>query len=583
MSLITEAYFREGDFSRLDLIHQTYDNLNACLTDDMLHTQQLYVGLSARHLVRTFRQRALVLFKLLLLERKVLFYQSPVKDLCGFLLTLLSLHPGMLERGLDEAARMVPVDTPPACASPTKEEPAREALEDVEDQEEDEEKEEKEGEKAKPLDAKEPKEEPEVEEATEATESKEVGKESDEAEGNGDQPKSEMTSSNSIVGIASEKVGDLKGKLSGAFGYITGIKSPTSETAPGLGEEKEDGEDKKSVKSHDSAGSEEGGNGPQAIPSFSSIATTPISSLGLPLRVFTGGNLCHPYLSLSYLDALSQPCVRGYLVGATNVLFKQKRGFAEVLVDPERDGHVEVTDPELRRALQPTTEDLRFVDNVVKKVSGDESSEGGSPPDVFLDSVGWEGGDEWVRAQFRFYLVCLLRTSLLDEEASSSSADSGGEPSPHSSLEESGGGGRMDHLFNASFMRAWRRTNNYRRWRRELEADAAAKAALKDLLPPGHPFAGMISVSDVRLHLSNTIGASEGGKKVSQVLSNTGRSVAGGLSTAKGAVSSFFSSLRQPQKEEEEEPEQSQEAKEEETPETKATEAPAPETKKVDA
>lgn len=27
MSLITEAYFREGDFSRLDLIHQTYDNL----------------------------------------------------------------------------------------------------------------------------------------------------------------------------------------------------------------------------------------------------------------------------------------------------------------------------------------------------------------------------------------------------------------------------------------------------------------------------------------------------------------------------------------------------------------------------
>ena len=52
----------------------------------------------------------------------------------------------------------------------------------------------------------------------------------------------------------------------------------------------------------------------------------------LPLRVFTGGNLCHPYLSLSYLDALSQPCVRGYLIGATNVLFKQKRGVADVVV-----------------------------------------------------------------------------------------------------------------------------------------------------------------------------------------------------------------------------------------------------------
>lgn len=126
MSLITEAYFREGDFTRLDLIHQvrrsivymstikddlyllqTYDNLNACLSDDMLYTQQLYVGLSARDFVRQFKQRALMLFKLMLLERKVLFFQSPVQNLCSFLLTLLSLHPGMLEKGLDEAARMV--------------------------------------------------------------------------------------------------------------------------------------------------------------------------------------------------------------------------------------------------------------------------------------------------------------------------------------------------------------------------------------------------------------------------------------------------------------------------------------------
>ena len=43
MALITEAYFAEGDFERVDLIHQTYDNLNACLSDDMLRTQQLYV------------------------------------------------------------------------------------------------------------------------------------------------------------------------------------------------------------------------------------------------------------------------------------------------------------------------------------------------------------------------------------------------------------------------------------------------------------------------------------------------------------------------------------------------------------
>ena len=117
MSLITEAYFCEGDFTRLDLIHQTYENLNACLSDNMLSTQQLYVGLSARSFLQKFQQRSLILFKLLLLEKRVLFFRSPVKDLCGTLLTLLSLHPGMLERGLDTSACSVPADTPP-CVSP---------------------------------------------------------------------------------------------------------------------------------------------------------------------------------------------------------------------------------------------------------------------------------------------------------------------------------------------------------------------------------------------------------------------------------------------------------------------------------
>ena len=96
---------------------QTYENLNACLSSNMLSTQQLYVGLSARSFLQKFHQRSLVLFKLLLLEKRVLFFRSPVKDLCGTLLTLLSLHPGMLEKGLDTSACIVPPDTPP-CVSP---------------------------------------------------------------------------------------------------------------------------------------------------------------------------------------------------------------------------------------------------------------------------------------------------------------------------------------------------------------------------------------------------------------------------------------------------------------------------------
>lgn len=63
-----------------------------------------FLGLSARDFILQFRHKALLLFKLLLLERKVVFYQSPVQPLCAAILTLLSLHPGMIENGLEKSA-----------------------------------------------------------------------------------------------------------------------------------------------------------------------------------------------------------------------------------------------------------------------------------------------------------------------------------------------------------------------------------------------------------------------------------------------------------------------------------------------
>jgi hypothetical protein len=45
------------------------------------------------------------------------------------------------------------------------------------------------------------------------------------------------------------------------------------------------------------------------------------------------GYLCLPYLSLPYLDLLGDVNVRGYIVGATNVLFKQKKQLIDVLIE----------------------------------------------------------------------------------------------------------------------------------------------------------------------------------------------------------------------------------------------------------
>ncbi|XP_026681239.1 late secretory pathway protein AVL9 homolog, partial [Diaphorina citri] len=102
MALITHAYFEEGDFSKVSLLKDTYHHLNSCLSqiEDLSNAPQLFVGLSARELILKFRHNALLLFKLLLLERKCVFYCSPVKPLCSTILSLLSLHPSMIETGL---------------------------------------------------------------------------------------------------------------------------------------------------------------------------------------------------------------------------------------------------------------------------------------------------------------------------------------------------------------------------------------------------------------------------------------------------------------------------------------------------
>lgn len=113
---------------------------------------------------------------------------------------------------------------------------------------------------------------------------------------------------------------------------------------------------------------------------------------GFPLPLFEDGYICLPYLSLQYLDLLSDSAVHGFVVGASNVLFKQKRQLFDVLVEVN-EMRIETADMSLRRQLTLGTEDLRFADHVVRH--------------------GSTQGDTWIRDQFASYLIYLLRTSLL--------------------------------------------------------------------------------------------------------------------------------------------------------------------------
>lgn len=59
-----------------------------------------YIGTNLRELLIQWRHKVLVLFKLFLMEKRVLFFGTPVLPLCTTILSVLSLHPQMLNLGL---------------------------------------------------------------------------------------------------------------------------------------------------------------------------------------------------------------------------------------------------------------------------------------------------------------------------------------------------------------------------------------------------------------------------------------------------------------------------------------------------
>jgi hypothetical protein len=223
-----------------------------------------------------------------------------VSELCSSLLTLLSLHPGMLEKGLGEAARIVPADTPP-CSSPCdleatvddQEAPvvAKQAAKDAKVDEQAQE----------ALEAPPARDSPDTNECAK-DEEQYSEKKKDDGEEEGDA--ASVTSTASIVDMAAEKVTHIKGHLSGALDYISTL---SGRVAPAE-EAKED--------AVAATGSAESSGPPSRTPSpFAAHASVMVDAVGLPLQIFTGGNLCHPYLSLSYLDSLFQPSIRGYIIG----------------------------------------------------------------------------------------------------------------------------------------------------------------------------------------------------------------------------------------------------------------------------
>src|SRR5688572_26817161 len=90
LGIVTKAYFNQKDFAQVDILINLHSSLNASLGSDIPEST-MYIGTSLRELVHKFRFKTLVLLKLLLLERRIMFYGYPVETLCTYQYSLISL------------------------------------------------------------------------------------------------------------------------------------------------------------------------------------------------------------------------------------------------------------------------------------------------------------------------------------------------------------------------------------------------------------------------------------------------------------------------------------------------------------
>uniref|UniRef100_A0A8C6SIM2 AVL9 cell migration associated n=1 Tax=Neogobius melanostomus TaxID=47308 RepID=A0A8C6SIM2_9GOBI len=433
LQLITHAYFEEKDFSQISILKELYEHMNGSLRGSSVEGSQVYLGLSPRDLILHFQHKV----------QSVMFYVSPVNRLVGALMTVLSLFPGLVEHGLVDSSHYRPQSSVSEELSLTSE------------------------------------------------------------SGSGADEFVSVSVTDLLYAINTELNTDVETfhsikpilfKCSSDSNFL----KPPSRTSPDSESDWETLDPGVLDELKDHAETPEVFESPSGTP----ITSQPLSGAGgitpglvsgleedqygLPLAIFTKGYLCLPYMALQQHHLLSDVSIRGFVAGATNILFRQQRHLSDAIVEVE-EARIQTQDLELRRALSLTTADLRFVDYLVKHVTENRD-------DVFLDGTGWEGGDEWIRAQFTLYLHSLLASALHQDNE------------------------RLLADYGAPFITAWRMTHNYRVW-------ISNKHPGMTHITAGHPFQGQYSVADVKLRLSHSVQNSERGKKIGNAMMTTSRSV----------------------------------------------------------
>ncbi|XP_077978244.1 late secretory pathway protein AVL9 homolog [Glandiceps talaboti] len=537
LQLITYAYFKERDFSKTEILKQLYESLSSSISSSLTgEPSQIYLGLSVRELIMQFKHKVLVLFKLLLLERRILMFGSPVKTLCGTILSFVSLFPGMIERGLlectsygtgqpqttdirltefgietEEYLDVQITDLPNYSQKRTNQSPPQ-----VQGNHGDKETQKQINLKMQYELQQENNEKRHAEEyANSVKDVKNISRNNVQTSGSDghlqktetfrssecNKKESPRTEEDDLLDLIDQELGE--GSEKSPVDMDTESDKDFTRTSDDDVFHNEIDRDKplslSSLSNHESDDDYTIIQSPQ-MPDFT------VDQYGFPLALFTKGSLCHPYVSLQQHELLKDINVRSFLIGATNCLYKQKKHFLDVIVDLE-ENKILIQENELKKQLNLSTADLRFADTLVRNVIDEKEN-------TFLDPTGWEGGEEWLRLQFKRYIQTLLATVEFSDDE--------------------------DHLhdFNHHFVNAWKTTHNYRVWK-TMDHPAITQHLQKHLCH------GNLSVADMRLRLKST----DQGRKLTNAMSKTGSAViqtgrmfGGAFTSAKSAVSSTVTS-----------------------------------------
>ncbi|KAG8881086.1 late secretory pathway protein avl9 [Tulasnella sp. 331] len=102
LGVVTSALFNQRDFRDTHILVDFYSTLELSLKTQLTESG-IYMGTNLRELIHKFRHRTLILAKLLILQKKIMFYGHPVERLCTYQYSLVSLMPNLL-LALEDAA-----------------------------------------------------------------------------------------------------------------------------------------------------------------------------------------------------------------------------------------------------------------------------------------------------------------------------------------------------------------------------------------------------------------------------------------------------------------------------------------------